>query len=303
MPGITVERADAVLREEEKRWVNVSSATDRYLAYTDAVEVTYAQARQTFLTPDIGAALHSDAYWNILSLGSTQAQNDGWTNDPDVMRNRVRAARPFNGVLSAEIDRQAKALEHLRAELEALKQLASRDGIPIVYDTNMLNHWQQPGGIRWQEVLKANGENASPVRLVIPLRVIDELDKQKYSQGDLGKRAAAAIRYLERVLKDGKPGEPVYLREKATLEVWVDTDDRGGDADLSILRCAADLDNLHGDTGARVLTDDCGMRLRANQMGLKVLRLPNDLRKPGTAIGDMLTQEKAEENRPAKSRE
>jgi predicted ribonuclease YlaK len=89
---------------------------------------------------------------------------------------------------------------------------------------------------------------------VSPLRVIDELDRQKYGQGDLAKKAATAIRYLERVLTGTLPGQPVQLRQGATLEVRVDTDDRGGDADLSILRCAADLDNLHQDTGARVLT-------------------------------------------------
>ena len=128
-------------------------------------------------------------------------------------------------------------------------------------------------------------------RLVIPLRVIDELDRQKYGQGDLAKKAATAIRFLERVLADSPPGQPVQLRQGATMEVWVDADDRGGDADLSILRCAADLDNLHQGTGARVLTDDVCMRLRAQQMGLKVLRLPQDHRKKGTALDDVPAQD------------
>lgn len=79
----------------------------------------------------------------------------------------------------------------------------------------------------------------------------------------------------------------MQLRPEATLEVWVDTDDRGGDADLSILRCAADLDNLHRDTGVRVLTGDVGMRLRAQQMGITVLRLPENYRKSATASGDV----------------
>jgi hypothetical protein len=73
--------------------------------------------------------------------------------------------------------------------------------------------------------------------------------------------------------------------------VWVDTDDRGGDADLSILRCAADLENLHPATGARVLTDDIGMRLRAQQLGLQVVRLPEDHRKKGTALDEVPPQE------------
>jgi len=155
----------------------------------------------------------------------------------------------------------------------------------------MLNHWRQPGDVLWRDVFKAQGEDVPLTRLVIPLRVVDELDRQKYGQGDLAKKAATAIRFLERILADGLPGQPVHLRQGATLEVWVDTDDRGGDADRSILRCATDLDNLHQDTGARVLTDDVGMRLRAQQMGLKVRRLPQDHRKRGTALDDVPAQE------------
>jgi predicted ribonuclease YlaK len=121
---------------------------------------------------------------------------------------------------------------------------------------------------------------------VVPLRVIDELDSQKYGQGQLAERAATAIRYLERALEGSHPGEPVELRQGVVLEVWVDGDDRGSDADLSILRCAADLNSLHPATGARVLTDDFGMRLRAQQMGLKSVRLPADHRKPSPARKD-----------------
>jgi hypothetical protein len=203
----------------------------------------------------------------------------------------MRALRAENQALATKIENQVKALEQARAELEELRKLAARPGLPVVYDTNMLNHWRQPGDVLWRDVFKAQGEHVLLTRLVIPLRVIDELDRQKYGQGDLANKAATAIRYLERVLKDTLPGQPIQLREGATLEVWVNTDDRGSDADLSILRCAADLDNLHQDTGARVLTDDVGMRLRAQQMGLKALRLPQDYRKRGTALDDVPAQE------------
>lgn len=204
-----------------------------------------------------------------------------------MINNLARAQRALNQAFSTEIENQVKALEQARTELEDLKKLVARPGLPVVYDTNMLNHWQQPGDIRWRDVFKAQDEKVPLTRLVVPLRVIDELDKQKYGQGDLARKAATAIRYLERVLKDSQPGETVRLRDGATLEVWVDTDHRGGDADLSILRCAADLDNLHPATGARVLTDDIGMRLRAHQLGLKVVRLPEDHRKKGTALDDV----------------
>lgn len=200
-------------------------------------------------------------------------------------------SEPNTSSHNLEIENQIKTLEQAHAQFEGLKKLAARPGLPVVYDTNMLNHWQQPGDIRWREVFKVEGENIPLTRLVIPLRVIDELDRQKYGQGDLARRAATVIRYLKRVLMDSQPGQPVQLRAEATLEVWVDTDDRGGDADLSILRCVADLDNLHRDTSVRVLTDDVGMRLRARQMGLKVLRLPENYRKSGAALDDVPAQE------------
>ncbi|WP_435280155.1 PIN domain-containing protein [Streptomyces sp. 1222.5] len=106
-------------------------------------------------------------------------------------------------------------------------------------------------------------------------------------------KAATAIRYLESVLDGSQPGQPVQLRQGVTLEVWTDTDtdDRIADADLAILCCAADLDNLHPSTGARVLTDDFGMRLRAQQMGLKTVRLPEKHRKKGAALDDSPPQQ------------
>ncbi len=285
-PGITLAYADDVLRRAETTWGNARGAQDCYRAYTDAVHDTYPTLRQAFAAPDLGASLHSTAYWNLLPIGSARPDL-GFTTDPAVAANSMRALRAENQALATEIENQVKALEQARAELEELKKLATRPGLPVVYDTNMLNHWRQPGDVLWRDVFKAQGEDILLTRLVIPLRVIDELDRQKYGQGDLAKKAATAIRYLERVLKDSLPGQPVQLRQGATLEVWVDTDDRGGDADLSILRCAADLDNLHQDTGARVLTDDVGMRLRAQQLGLKVLRLPQDHRKRGTGLDDV----------------
>jgi hypothetical protein len=43
--------------------------------------------------------------------------------------------------------------------------------------------------------------------------------------------------------------------------------------------------NLHNQTDVRVLTGDFGMRLRVQQMDLKVLQLPADYRKPQPGSG------------------
>ncbi|MFD3926879.1 PIN domain-containing protein [Streptomyces sp. NPDC058614] len=277
-PGITIAYADDVLRRAETTWGNARSAEDYFRAYTDAVHETYPVLKQAFATPDLAATMHSAAYWNLLPIGGARVAIS-FTNDPSVAANMRRALRAENHALATEIENQVKFLEQARIELEALKMLAARPGLPVVYDTNMLNHWQQPGDVLWRDVFKAQGEAVPVTRLVIPLRVIDELDKQKYGQGELAKRATTAIRYLERVLQGTQPGDPVQLRQDATLEAWVNTDDRGDDADLAILRCAADLDNLHPGTGSRVLTDDFGMRLRAQQVRLKIISLPQNYKK------------------------
>lgn len=284
-PATTLVHADHVLHQAETTWSNARGAQDLYRAYIDAVHDTYPALKQAFAASDIGAGLRSAAYWNLLPIGGARAEL-GVFSDPAVAANVSRAQRAENQALRTEIENQVKALARARVELEELKKLTARPGLPVVYDTNMLNHWRQPGDVLWREVFKAQGEDIPLTRLVIPLRVIVELDRQKYGQGDLARKAAIAIRYLERVLRDGQPGQPVQLRRDTTLEVWIDSNNRGDDADLAILHCAADLDNLHRDTGARVLTDDLNMRLRAQQMGLTVLRLPQDHRKKGTALDD-----------------
>jgi len=87
-----------------------------------------------------------------------------------------------------EIETQIRALAQVRAQLEALKKLAARPGVPVVYDTNMLNHWRQPGDIVWRELLRAQGETVRLARLVVPLCVLGELDRHKYGQGELLRR-------------------------------------------------------------------------------------------------------------------
>jgi hypothetical protein len=78
----------------------------------------------------------------------------------------------------------------------------------------------------------------------------------------------------------GRAGKSVPIRNdgSATLEVWMQTEDSGSDADLAILRCASDLDVFRAG-GARVVTGDLGMQLRAEHMSLEVRHLPDKYKK------------------------
>jgi hypothetical protein len=237
-------------------------------------DTTYPLLKRVFVEPDLAAGLRSVAYWNLLQLRDTR-RAPGFTQDLSTAQNWASSMRALNQAIGMEIEDQMAALTRARADLDTLKVLASRPGLPIIYDTNMLIAWQSPSDIAWRDTLRAQGETLTQARIVVPLRVMDELDKQKVGSGKLAERATTAIRYLERTLTGG-PGELVPLRDGATLETWIATEDRAGDADLAILRCAADLAALHPITGVRVLTNDFGMQLRARQMGLTALQLPDD---------------------------
>ncbi|GLW58137.1 PIN domain-containing protein [Kitasatospora phosalacinea] len=190
----------------------------------------------------------------------------------------------FTGMLHLEVERQVEAMQDALTRLEALRTYIEHPGLPVLYDTNMLNHWAQPSDVPWRKVLKDQGVEVNLVRLVVPLRVIDELDRQKDGGGDLGRKAGTAIRFLERTLGTVVPGTPVSLRpDEATLEVWPGDDYRGLDTDLAILRCAADFAALRPDGDVYVLTNDTGMHLRARQQNLATLRLPDEYKKGATS--------------------
>jgi hypothetical protein len=275
-PGITPEQANQVLAAASTRWSAARAEVQIQQRYLTAARDIYRMLRPVFAEPDLASALHTRLYWSLLDARSEKA-----------------FLELHAGAVFAEIEEHEAALEAARAEVAALRQLAARPGVPVVYDTNMLLHWHAPDQVGWREVFQDRGETVPRTRVIVPLRVIDELDRQKYPQGDLGVRAATAIRFVERALRDHPPGEPVRIRTDAVLEIWHGADERGDDADLVILRCAVDLAGLHPGTQVRVLTGDLGMRLRAEHMGLTVMTLPEKYRKPKTAIGDVQAAEDA----------
>ncbi|WP_435589398.1 PIN domain-containing protein [Micromonospora chalcea] len=281
-PGIRLVDAEEALAHVEACWDEVMNTTR---LYHDAVAESVPLLREVFLEPDLAAGMLSNAYWHLLQMTDTV----GASVLAEVSLKSIQAKnakRALTNATSMEVGRQVNALSRARTELNALKVLADRPGLPVVIDTNMLISWKSPDQIDWRETLRAQGETIAKARIIVPLRVVDELDRQKSGDGKhLPARAAVAIRYLERTFSGRTVGEPVPLRDGSTVEIWTATDERGPDPDLIILRCAADIAALHPRTGVRVLTGDFGMRLRAVQMGLPVLRVPADrFRKDKPAI-------------------
>ena len=121
----------------------------------------------------------------------------------------------------------------------------------------------------WKEVL-----GVESVRLVLPLRVVEELDEFKYrGRDDLADRARRLLSALWSLLEPTK-GAPTPLTAGVTIELPVDDEPRRRtlDADEEILAECSTRQAV----GAPVtlVTDDTGMSLRAIARSLTVVPMP-----------------------------
>jgi hypothetical protein len=226
--------ADYAMREEYIRWVET------------------AEAQLAWVTHDRSLVdmFHTERFWHIHDL-------------------HHQLPRPFPLVM-AERDRQVAALTHLAEDLEQrVRRLTAAGGEIAVLDTNVLLHYLPPDQIPWCQAL-----GRGSWRLMVPLRVIEELDAKKYSGSKtLSSRARDLLPRLERLV--GEAGEPREVRTGVTLEIPVDPSPRyrPQDADEEILAFCAELPQLTG-TNAILVTGDTSMRLRARaqQTGVRGLK-------------------------------
>jgi rRNA-processing protein FCF1 len=213
---------------------------------------------------------------------ATEGQLGNVTHDPDVLalpftpayyeiRQLIPTSPRAVAFIDSEIARQARNLEGLRDDLQRrLERARAAPGALAVLDTNVLLHHQLPDGVAWREVV---GQES--VRVVIPLRVIEELDEKKYSASDkLRSRARQRLPRLYALVEAG--GAPKALPNgHGTLEVFIEPGPRArpADADTEILETAHELAQLSG-SKATIVTGDTGMRLRAEAEGLATVTMP-----------------------------
>lgn len=239
-----------------------SPLCSEYLAWVDACET---RPRAMFAEPDITARLHSPRY---VYLYRHDEADDRWVNT------NLLVPDPAGQEAAAQI----AYLKSVAAQVRQLEVLSERPGRVLVYDTNSLMHHQPPEAIDWPAVAKGRA-----VRIVVPLVVVDELDrKQHEGSKEMSQRARRALRALDRMLDGTQPGAatPVPGRPGASIEVLLDEAGhrREASADEEIIErsIAAGTDHRRSVT---VVTADTGMRLRAQAAGLHVVRLPEKYRK------------------------
>jgi hypothetical protein len=214
--------------------------------YIDWVEDTEIQLSELTYGNAVVELLHTPRYWEIRRVVPSDT-------------------RP-GPLIDGEMRYQKSALNRLRIDLETRLGRARDDALIAVLDAHTLLHHEPPENIPWPDIV-----GHSPVRLVIPLRVIEEIDAKKYSRPQwLRDRARAVLPHIsDRV---GLWGDPVAeIRDGVTVEVLVETGprERRGDADEEILDTCREVWEFSGrlEGGVALITNDLGMRLRANAIG------------------------------------
>jgi rRNA-processing protein FCF1 len=223
----------------------------RQADYVDWAETTEGQLGNVTHDPAVLALPYTSAYYEIRQL----------------MLTSPRAV----AFIDSEVARQVKTFERLCDDLQRrLDRATAAPGMITILDTNVLLHHPLPDNVNWREVV---GQES--VRLVIPLRVIEELDEKKYSTSDkLRSRARERLPKLYSLV--GAGGAPKELPNgHGTIEVFIEPGPRTrpADADTEILETAHDLRRLSGGT-AMIVTGDTGMRLRAEAEGIPTVAMP-----------------------------
>lgn len=129
-----------------------------------------------------------------------------------------------------------------------------------VLDTNVLLH--DPTAITQ---FKENN-------VIIPLRVLEEIDTFKRDQSELGRNARTVARSLDALRGKGKLNQGVGLEHGGTLRIAFPGDAahalNGGPADDQIIKIAIDLSRQPGAPRCIVVSKDINLRLKADALGL-----------------------------------
>ncbi len=112
--------------------------------------------------------------------------------------------------------------------------------------------------------------------VLLPIYVIEEIDRFKRQLSRLGEHARRISRFLDDLRQRGRLAEGVALETGGTLRVVFDPDEpddavggANGYVDTAILRIARRLRDDEPDTPLIVVTKDVNLRIRADALGLR----------------------------------
>jgi len=226
---------------------------NRYIGWVSSVQ---RMLRHYYVSTDL-TRLHTTRYWHLHDLMHVQ----GSRRIPEMVRDE------------AEVQ-----CDWLKREADDLQQRADRFGeyptaMLVIVDTNIFLHGELFDQIPWRAWLPVK----EPIQLIVPIRVIDELDSQKF-RGEKP-RARKALRALLQ-MTDERPNVAASMGDGVTIETYVPSGPRQemASGDTEILDTCEEIRTFSG-RNVTVLTRDVGMDLRARNAGfLAVLKGLDDSR-------------------------
>lgn len=238
----------------------VGPADAGWHAYMNWVDECERQSRNIFADPAIVHGASTDRYWHIAAHS---------------------APARMAALIMAEVRVQQERLTDLADRLAGYRSLRERAGELLVLDTNVLLHFQRIDKIDWREVVRADR-----IRLVLPLIVLDELDRKRNLGGNIARKARSAVRPLDALqceIDEFGYGHLPESRNKTTVEYLLN--DRGhrpqNDADEEIVDRAAFLHRVTS-RPVSVVSNDMGMRTRTTarrEDGIRAVQMPEKFRR------------------------
>jgi len=125
-----------------------------------------------------------------------------------------------HGVLDHEIDVWQDRLNEMIRELIKLQPFIERPGLIMVPDTSAFIEGVYFTELNWQEL--ADVDQQEPLRLVVPILVVEELDELKRARDRTRDRARSVLRRLWELNSDGKQAAVIPGNRPVTVEVLTD---------------------------------------------------------------------------------
>jgi PIN domain-containing protein len=195
LPGATLDRIKGELRQVESDFVNLRGAgrqpQDLYFGYIGWVNEACQTLSRSVSTASLDRLVLTRRFWLLQSM-SAQSHDHA-----------------VRHLLNAELDELSRTLEVVTTELDLAIARWSRPGRFVVLDTSFyLEHPDKLEEIQLAPLLKIWED---PIHILVPILVVDELDKSKRS-GDkhVRWRAGYSLAVLDRLLAN--PGSPTLLR-------------------------------------------------------------------------------------------
>lgn len=239
-------------------------AQARFTKYLEWVSNAIRMLENRVSQADINRLVLTAGYGRLLSAAAALTGAD------------IGTQRALNGMLDLELRQRCVALEDAAKDLDSQIRRWNAATVFTVADTGVyINHEQKLRELDFAVALAIPA--GTPVRVLVPIIVIDELDGLKRMKDEHVRwRAGHTLGVLDEIIRD--PRQPGQLRPGITMEILFDPPGH--------IRLPIDDDEIvdraraaQAVAGADVtlLTFDTGQSSRARYAGIRAVKLPMPL--------------------------